>query len=620
MDLKSISDIFNNDMFRIPDYQRGYSWGDDQLKDFWNDLENLTDGKYHYTGMLTVEKSSEANTKYIIDGQQRITTVIILIQVILNKFENKDFVVSGGKKSSLVEKYLYKEIDDNVFEVIFGYSIDNPSDCFYKKEILKLDKFAECSNLNYSHTLYTLNLINAKKFFESTVKDLEKSILKILFAKLTTQLKFNLYELDNELDRFVTFEVMNNRGKPLTTLELLKNRLIYLTTLTKGTTELKTKVRKDINESWKTIYAYLGKNPNKLINDDKFLADHWKMYHLFRYDRNGSNPEKKYLLGEYFSVKDLSKIKSLTEISDYVLDIQNAVMEYFYIENPEYPECKYNDEVKLWLSKLNRLGFDLFRPLLIASFMKYKEFPTELLKILKYIEKYMFIKFNTMKGSRTDKTLFYTLAKDLHKSENKVFTIFEVLRILEIEIDSNGKKALFKERDFYNLIDELFRNERKDGWYDWKGLKYLLYEYETKLQTTYRGVEKLKWAEITKINEETFEHIYPQDLTFNCWKEDQFSNYNIENNKQLLHSLGNILLLSKSDNSSLKNFCFEKKNSLFSNNSYSAIEVSRNQKWTPQTIKARGEKLLDFMSKRWNIEISRDLANKLLDISVTERI
>src|ERR1035437_5122222 len=77
---------------------------------------------------------------------------------------------------------------------------------------------------------------------------------------------------------------MNNRGKPLSNLELLKNRLIYLSTLFPDEEETeKVLLRKNINACWKTIYEYLGKNKRKLLPDDVFLKAHWIMY--FAYSR-----------------------------------------------------------------------------------------------------------------------------------------------------------------------------------------------------------------------------------------------------------------------------------------------------------------------------------------------
>src|SRR5690554_5472287 len=100
--LLSVSKIFTERLFRIPDYQRGYAWTERQLKDFWNDIIQLEDDKNHYTGVLTLEnvpikkfeeweddlwiiKSRSYEPYYIVDGQQRLTTTIVLIQTILEE-------------------------------------------------------------------------------------------------------------------------------------------------------------------------------------------------------------------------------------------------------------------------------------------------------------------------------------------------------------------------------------------------------------------------------------------------------------------------------------------------------------------------------------------------------
>ena len=56
--MTSLSLLFNNAIFRIPDYQRGYAWDNSQLNDFWDDLYNLTEDRYHYTGMLSLKELS----------------------------------------------------------------------------------------------------------------------------------------------------------------------------------------------------------------------------------------------------------------------------------------------------------------------------------------------------------------------------------------------------------------------------------------------------------------------------------------------------------------------------------------------------------------------------------
>src|ERR1039457_7215498 len=98
-DLRTLKSLFNESLYRIPDYQRGYAWGEEQFKDFWLDLINLDNTRFHYTGVLTLKPipesliDSDANERwlvdngykvfYVIDGQQRLTTAVILIQAII---------------------------------------------------------------------------------------------------------------------------------------------------------------------------------------------------------------------------------------------------------------------------------------------------------------------------------------------------------------------------------------------------------------------------------------------------------------------------------------------------------------------------------------------------------
>ena len=95
-ELQTLAKIFNNRIFRIPDYQRGYAWGSRQLSDFWSDLRRTTTDRLHYCGQLTLERADEsAWTRWgddswiisdagyepymVVDGQQRLTTAIILL-------------------------------------------------------------------------------------------------------------------------------------------------------------------------------------------------------------------------------------------------------------------------------------------------------------------------------------------------------------------------------------------------------------------------------------------------------------------------------------------------------------------------------------------------------------
>src|ERR1700733_4351965 len=100
----SLDSVFKEKIFRIPDYQRGYAWQRDQLKDFWEDLVNLSEGRSHYTGVLTLKELPSKDVlkedkEYwlvedhsyklynIVDGQQRLTTFVIFLQAFVDLFK-----------------------------------------------------------------------------------------------------------------------------------------------------------------------------------------------------------------------------------------------------------------------------------------------------------------------------------------------------------------------------------------------------------------------------------------------------------------------------------------------------------------------------------------------------
>ena len=86
----SPQELFNNRTFQIPDYQRGYAWEEQQVEEFLDDLELLTSARHHYAGTIVLNPPSEPKTKEdeegtsyhevdIVDGQQRLTTIILLL-------------------------------------------------------------------------------------------------------------------------------------------------------------------------------------------------------------------------------------------------------------------------------------------------------------------------------------------------------------------------------------------------------------------------------------------------------------------------------------------------------------------------------------------------------------
>lgn len=633
--LQSLAEIFNQKIFRIPDFQRGYSWEKEQLEDFWEDLHSLKFDKYHYTGLLTVEPIDKNEIQsvekwqddlwlfkkglsayYVIDGQQRLTTSIILINEILNQIEDGKGI-NYDKKETWIRKFLYEEFDLTYKSFIFGYEKDNPSDEYFKTKML--NQHSSSADRVPEQTLYTANLSFAKGFFQEKLKEIKKEDIEVLFSKLVNKMKFNFYEIDEELDVYVTFETMNNRGKPLSNLELLKNRLIYLSTLLPNDDETRKRLRKDINESWKTIYEYLGKNKENRRSDadDYFLFNHWIMY--FKYDRSQSEAYAHYLLHEKFTVKAVIKGELvLTEIKDYIDSLSECVKVWFYLHNVDF--SSYNEETKEWIQKLNRLGMSAFPPLFMAAMTKEKD-EENLLNLFKAAEKFIFLVFRiTQRPSNTKNSHFYRLANMYyfgHDFSGKGATNIEkvidnIIYLTEGYNSEDEYVGLFEPDKFKTYINEL--GEKEDGYYSWNGLRYFLYEYELYLMDKAKGNTKITWQNFNvRKKEDTIEHIYPQTPKDNSWKS-AFKDNDKKQKKALLNSLGNLLLLGQSKNSELQNksFDFKKKHINkngdevgYFNGSYSEIDVACYTNWTAKEIKERGLKMIDFLEYRWSININK---------------
>ena len=621
--LQSLSEIFNNRIFRIPDFQRGYSWEERQLDDFWEDLQNLHPNKIHYIGLLTVEPINNSDIQnvekwkddlwllkkgmtayYVIDGQQRLTTLIILLHEILRTF-SEDEGINFGSKSEWTERFLYRSFNQIYKSFVFGYEKDNPSDEFFKTRILEQESSAADK---YPETLYTANLMFAKEYFAKKLKNLSRERKEEIFDKAVNKLKFNYYEIDDSLDIYVTFETMNNRGKDLSHLELLKNRLIYLSTLLHESDDTKSRLRKDINETWKTVYEYLGKNKENPLDDDVFLFNHWIMY--YTYDRSQSDVYADFLLKRKFTAKNvLNGLLTINDIKDYIDSLAKCVKKWYYIYNIE--QSDYSERIKEQIQKLDRVGMGAFPPMIMAVFTK--ESREDLIwDFLDACERFNFLVFAiSHRSSNTQNSNIYRMTREYYMGDTDIVTITANIDFLTDGEDENYYRGWFDLEMFRNHIKELFLKNDKDGFYSWNGLRYFLYEYELFLQNN--ANTKVRWEDFSKRSkEDTIEHIFPQSATSEYWKE-HFGHLKPSEKRLYLNSLGNLLLLSRSKNSKLQNFDFERKKCLknkdgkdigYYNGSYSEIEVSKQTEWTPEQIKERGLLMLQFMEDRWKFRFS----------------
>lgn len=687
-ELESLKGIFKDRIFKIPDYQRGYAWTTRQLKDFWEDLVNLPSDRFHYTGLLSLKKTDKSTWVnwnderwliedrgfkpfHVVDGQQRLTTFVIFIQAVSellksipennNKTEDEIYLGSFSLKA-IKEEYLVVERPPQfiIKTYKFGYEVDNPSFKYLRHRV-----FLESNSGTIQETFYTLNLENAKRFFTESLQNYYDkyglSEIEALFKKATQNLMFNVYEIGDDFDVFVAFETMNNRGKKLSNLELLKNRLIYLTTLY-DEKELKNderiSLRDKINDAWKEVYSQLGRNKKNPLNDDDFLIAHWIMY--FQYTREKGDDYIRFLLEQKFTPQNIYKkteveLTSLQEfeevrenedadqeevnvngeeeitvfrstlspkeIEDYVNSLKSAAVHWYNTHNPVNNPNLTPDEC-LWIDRLNRIGIIYFRPLVTASFLNKDIESKNRIRLFKAIERFIFLVFRLSRAfSSYRNSEFYKAARQIGNDELSINDI--ILRLEKrmnycFYVPEESDKTYFDYTYFQKFIEKKFKNG--GGFYEWNGLRYFLYEYEMD-KVRQRGSQKIDWKLFIKSEKDkvSIEHIYPQTPTHKCWKES-FKVYKKSQYAFFQGTLGNLLPLSQSINSSLQNDCFEEKKKAkyndrkekirqgYSDGSHSEIEVAGYDEWNPKSILDRGNKLLEFMERRWELKFEDDYA------------
>ena len=628
----SLVDIFHRSIFRVPDYQRGYSWSINELEDYWNDIIRLTDEKKHYCGLLTLKRIEENEVRkwikdkwladdgyrfyYVVDGQQRLATSIILIQTILNKVPDNT-ILATELKGDIKAQFIRKEMGGHR-SYFFSYLENDPCN---KYMMAKIFRDIDYPDYNEPLTSYTFKLEGAEIFFKEQLSNMSIEEMTVIYKKVRSKLMFYIFEINDISDENVVFETLNFRGLRLSTLELLKNRLLYLTTLFKSDEpdgpsfnrfeEERKNLRVKINESWGDVYTFLGKNKDNVLSDDDFLKNHYFMY--FGYDPDDHKKFRNHLLDRHFTAQRVTSNKlKMSEINQYVGSLKKAALEWFNIKNPYHSNASLSSEEKFWLDKILRLKKNSAYLLCILAFRIVDVKGVELVGLLKKMERSIFLTYDLSRVSgNTVQNFFYRRAKAIFNK--KLLT-----QGFNKDLDDRTKKD-WQSSLFHNYISKQFQKtseSTKIGFYAWSGLNYLLFEYETELMG--KEEPRVGWSAV----KDSVEHICPKTPKDNCWLES-FSD--IDNPKwiRLKNSLGNLLLLSRSKNSKLSNRCFADKKKYqkiaggevigYSNGSYSEIEVSENETWGPKEIEDRGLKMLEFLERRWSVNLGdRDTKVKLL--------
>jgi uncharacterized protein with ParB-like and HNH nuclease domain len=549
---KEVQDIFSLGYFKIPRFQRPYSWTEEEVKNFWDDVV-IEEHDQYFIGSMVVYQTEKPYFG-IVDGQQRLTTITLMLAAIRNAFRR----LGEDNLSRGVHNYIEKANIDNVNEFIlnsetsFPYLQDHIQsfegakvDCTVGHEELKLKNAFDLINKKLSSFIPIHKEIDVKfdLLHESRLAVIDS--LKTIRNKILS-LKLVFIQLDNEDDAYLIFETLNTRGKDLTTPDLVKNLLL-----------------KKVKSSNKTL-----DNPkiiwNKILEkfDDygienamtSFLYHHW----LSKYE---DTTEQK-LFGEI--KKHISNSDAALSL---LIEFQQNADYYASIRNPNnYSWTPEENEVKECLQALNLLNVKQQMPMVLSLIRSYREQKLTLralLKILLKIESFHFVfnRITSQHSSGSISTLYYRHARDLTKTNNhdKIQSIFSSL---SGSLKSKLPEFEEFEIEFANLVYTKSKTRNK------KVITYILSRFMGKningLPIDY---------EFTSI-----EHVLPQSK---------------ECNEDVVGSIGNLILVDRKTNSEeLKNLDFKKKIEILVNKGYPLdSDLLNATKWTEEEISNRAKSM-----------------------------
>lgn len=594
MEKMTLSKLFVESLFQIPDYQRGYAWEYKQIREFIEDIDSLAEEPTanHYTGTIVTFCPKNAPKKTygtktlqvadVVDGQQRLTSVCLYLSAILMELKkagetdyqryDEDFLYSGAT-SKLTPS---NDTANLFFDLLkFGRSNTTPRLPHEKRMVKAITEFQ----------IHLEKQMMAKgSAYVAYLKDLHRAI--------TQRLIFTSYTIEEECEIGMTFELMNSRGKELSVLELLKNYLMHWVSRNEPQPFERESLAGLINKSWKDTYKNLGECNG---DEDQCLRVAWTLYcshppgNWAGYD-GFKGPD-------FISLRDVSKrsrddtklfLKHFTEV------LAEVSSHYAAILKPRETNALSPEELR-WLTKIHNTGnIANFLPLIVAArkLTQTGEILSqdyeELLRALECFAYRVFL----YRGRRSNagKSNFHRWAWEIREGSQKIGDV--TARVHELT------RYYHPEREFTAA------NTPLDDWYSGRRrLRYTLYEFELKLlKDEGKGAwPKLKWDEL---GDSTVEHILPQNPKaksqwLNAWTDAE--------RKECLHDIGNLVLTL--NNSNYLNFDFDrKKGSPGISPSYcdSPIQqerrISRYADWTKKELLERRAELVDWINQRWKTD------------------
>ncbi|MGJ3232982.1 MAG: DUF262 domain-containing protein [Oceanicaulis sp.] len=235
--------LFSKSRFVIPPFQREYSWGKEQVEDFWGDIRGALSGEHYFLGLVIL--TEEEHGLLVVDGQQRLITLTLLAVAL----REAAFALGRKALAERIDSDFIHDIDYGTDERCARVELSDADDNFTLQNIINA-KSSETYSEDYGSEDASLSQ-KISATYETIRGLLNKDISADPFRSLgrwaefiTSQLYFAVFTHPDASSAYSVFEVINTRGKDLTTADLLKNYII---------SQVEKRKRTDVYERWRTL-------------------------------------------------------------------------------------------------------------------------------------------------------------------------------------------------------------------------------------------------------------------------------------------------------------------------------------------------------------------------------
>ena len=544
--------IGNGKIYRVPPFQRDYSWSEENWEDLWQDVKalHINPNSSHYMGALVLQSSDASDKAFtIIDGQQRLATLSIIAIAVIEKIQKlvnrEEEAEANQKRQEILKRTYLGDRDPRSLRYSSKLFLNENNNDFYQSNLINLRKPLNIRSLAKSNQL----LWQAFQYFSDHLEELQEVIRSgeelatFLTDTVAQRLLFIQINVEDELNAYTVFETLNARGIELSSTDLLKN---YLLSLFRGPDDLQ-----EAQRQWRRIV-----NTVQMEKFPEFLRYYLSLKHtrvrrerLFKIVRE--------------SVEDAQKAFDLLD------KLENYSSLFIALGNSNDEFWRDTPENRPYIRELELFRVKQAYPTLFAAYEKFSpENFTHLLKLICVL------------------SFRYTVVSSLNP--NELETLFNKVAIAITNGETINPRQVFDSSRSVYVSDEKFSQDFSLLSISTKGQKKKLGRYILcKLEADASHID---------VNEDSFsiEHILPESPT-DGWRQS-FSDAQVE---EMTYRIGNLIPLEPNLNRQIGNELYAIKRTIYQQSVYALTKNVVAEEWTPDKLSTRQRHLAQRAVHIW---------------------